>query len=73
MARGKYRKIYDYTVEDIKENNSDYYCEKDDVISMIDDIETRVKEINFIVDGIKGIEIIDEIKKLLEELAVDLY
>ena len=49
------------------------YTTKDETINILDEIENRVNEIKQILESIKGIEIIDDAKNLLELLLRDLY
>ena len=49
------------------------YTTKDETINILDEIENRVNEIKQILESIKGIEIIDDAKNLLELLSRDLY
>jgi len=49
------------------------YTTKDEAINILDEIENRVNVIKEILEPIKGLEIIDDAKKLLELLLRDLY
>ena len=71
MMRGKFRGINTYSVEEVDSKTS--YCEESDVISMVDEIEDRIKDMRDLLDGIKGIDIIDDVKNSLEVLSEDLH
>jgi len=73
-----YRKdlnLIEYTKEDLMEyeNDNETYIPKEYVIENIDEIRNRVNAIKEILEPIKGIEMINDAKKLLELLSRDLY
>jgi len=49
------------------------YIPKEYVLENLDEIKNRVNAIKEILEPIKGIEMIDDAKKLLELLFIDLY
>ena len=73
-----YRKdlnLIEYTKEDLMEyeNDNETYIPKEYVIENLNEIRNRVNAIKEILEPIKGIEMIDDAKKLLELLFIDLY
>jgi len=67
--------LIEYTKEDLMEyeNDNDTYIPKEYVIENLNEIRNRVNAIKEILEPIKGIEMIDNAKKLLELLSRDLY
>ena len=67
--------LIEYTKEDLMEyeNDNDTYIPKEYVIENLNEIRNRVNAIKEILEPIKGIEMIDDAKKLLELLFIDLY
>jgi len=63
--------IYDW--EDVSENKHLEYVRKDEVVKIIDDIETRVNAILADLKSIAGLTEIEEIKCLVEELSKNIY
>ena len=73
-----YRKdlnLIEYTKEDLMEyeNDNETYIPKEYVIENLNEIRNRVNAIKEILEPIKGIEMIDDAKNLLELLSRDLY
>lgn len=61
-------KVYGYEIDQDK-----YYIEEDDYEDRISDIETAVSEIEQKLEEVRGIELIDEVRDMLHELADKLY
>ncbi|MDA3730032.1 hypothetical protein PBV87_00705 [Niameybacter massiliensis] len=61
-------KVYGYEVDQDK-----YYIEEADYEDRITDIETAVSQIEEKLEEVRGIELIDEVKEMLERLADKLY
>ena len=75
MGYSKDLNLIEYTKEDLMEyeNDNETYIPKEYVIENIDEIRNRVNAIKEILEPIKGIEMINDAKKLLELLSRDLY
>lgn len=74
MSRGRYRRLNHYDAEEIGEAyRRDEFHSKDEVTETLDAIESSVKEILNMLEPIKGIDLIDEAKQKLDELAQDIY
>jgi hypothetical protein len=74
MSRGRYRRLNHYGGEEIGEAyRRDEFHLKDEVTETLDAIENSVKEILNMLEPIKGIDLIDEVKQKLDELAQDIY
>ena len=75
MGYSKDLSLIEYTKEDLMEyeNDNDTYIPKEYVLENLDEIKNRVNAIKEILEPIKGIEMIDDAKKLLELLFIDLY
>lgn len=68
----RYRvKLYFYEAESVEPKLEVY--EKGDVDLILDDIETRIKEIDEALSSIKGLTEIEDIKQYTEKLLTDLY
>ena len=75
MGYSKDLSLIEYTKEDLMEyeNDNDTYIPKEYVLENLDEIGNRVNAIKEILEPIKGIEMIDDAKNLLELLSRDLY
>jgi len=75
MGYSKDLSLIEYSKEDLMEyeNDNDTYIPKEYVLENLDEIENRVNAIKEILEPIKGIEMIDDAKNLLELLSRDLY
>jgi hypothetical protein len=62
-----YSEMLDYGFD----NDKSKFIEEDEVIKMIDDFETKIKEIESLLDPIEGLSEIEDIKIKVKEL-VDL-
>ncbi|MDU6361541.1 MAG: hypothetical protein E6590_16545 [Clostridiales bacterium] len=74
--RGEYRridKIYGYEVDDEQYSRDRYYIDEDDYTSRLNDIEADVQEIEEKLENVQGIELIDDVKEMLNKLADKLY
>jgi len=74
MGYSKDLSLIEYTKEDLMEyeNDNDTYIPKEYVLENLDEIKNRVNAIKEILEPIKGIEMIDDAKYLLELLFIDL-
>jgi len=75
MGYSKDLSLIEYTKEDLMEyeNDNETYIPKEYVIENLNEIRNRVNAIKEILEPIKGIEMIDDAKNLLELLSRDLY
>lgn len=74
--RGEYRridKIYGYEIDDEQYARDKYYIDEDDYTSRLNDIETDVQEIEEKLENVQGIDLIDDVKEMLNKLADKLY
>lgn len=74
--RGEYRridKIYGYEIDDEQYSRDKHYIDEDDYTSRLNDIETDVQEIEEKLENVQGIELIDDVKEMLDKLADKLY
>ena len=72
--RNKYRQmVYMSEFTTGTETIGESVVKRDEVESILSDIEDRVKTIIYSLDTIKGLDLIDEIKCMCEKLANDLY
>lgn len=74
--RGEYRridKIYGYEIDDEQYSRDKHYIDEDDYTSRLNDIETDVQEIEEKLENVQGIELIDDVKEMLNKLADKLY
>lgn len=74
--RGEYRridKIYGYEIDDEQYSRDRYYIDEDDYTSRLNDIEADVQEIEEKLENVQGIELIDDVKEMLNKLADKLY
>ena len=66
-----------YTYDDLSEygfdNNKENLIPESNVESVIDDIESDVNEIRDMIDDIKGLSEIDEVKEKISSLSQKLY
>ena len=74
----RYRKEYStYTYNDMSDygydDNKTNFVEENEIIKIIDDIESRIKDIEDLLKPIKGLSEIDEIKEKVEILVVIVY
>jgi len=80
MTKSEYRNSCKdgVTFSDLKDD-PEYYRDGEELIlvseveQIIDDIESDVNDIIYILEDIKGLEEIDNAKKLLEDLSYKLY
>lgn len=74
--RGEYRridKIYDYEIDDEQYSRDKHYIDEDDYTSRINAIESEVQEIEEKLENVQGIELVDDVKEMLNKLADKLY
>ncbi|MDY3369036.1 hypothetical protein [Zhenhengia yiwuensis] len=74
--RGEYRridKIYGYEIDDEQYSRDKHYIDEDDYTSRLNDIETDVQEIEEKLENVQGIDLIDNVKEMLNKLADKLY
>lgn len=74
--RGEYRridKIYGYEIDDEQYSRDKHYIDEDDYTSRLNDIETDVQEIEEKLENVQGIDLIDDVKEMLNKLADKLY
>lgn len=74
--RGEYRcidKIYGYEIDDEQYSRDKHYIDEDDYTSRLNDIESDVQEIEEKLENVQGIELIDDVKEMLNKLADKLY
>lgn len=74
--RGEYRridKIYGYEIDDEQYSRDRYYIDEDDYTSRLNDVEADVQEIEEKLENVQGIELIDDVKEMLNKLADKLY
>lgn len=74
--RGEYRridKIYGYEIDDEQYSRDRHYIDEDDYTSRLNDIESDVQEIEEKLENVQGIELIDDVKEMLNKLADKLY
>ena len=64
---------YRYTQANFEDFENEEYLSKADFEAILDDIETDVKTIYGKLDGIEGIDLIDDAKELLGKLEENLY
>ena len=64
--------IYDITEENFDKKEEDF-VPLSEVLCMLDNIESKVMDIKYMLEQIKGLDYIDEIKELTEKLEKDLY
>lgn len=64
-----YNKLVDYGYDD----NKEVLIPLSTVESVINDIESDVKEIEDLLDGVGGLDLIDEVKQKLDALTTKLY
>lgn len=65
---------YTYTSEDtIEYSNNSLYIDRVEVMTMLDDIESRVNDIKNALEPIKGLTEIEDVKEMVESLSKDLY
>lgn len=66
-------KVYGYEIDDETYSRDSYYIDEDDYESRINDIEEAVQAIEEKLVDVQGIDLIDEVKEMLERLADKLY
>lgn len=66
-------KVYGYEIDDETYSRDNYYIDEDDYESRINDIEVAVQAIEEKLVDVQGIDLIDEVKEMLERLADKLY
>ena len=74
--RGEYRridKIYGYEIDDEQYSRDKHYIDEDDYTSRLNDIESDIQEIEEKLENVQGIELIDDVKEMLNKLADKLY
>lgn len=74
--RGEYRridKIYGYEIDDEQYSRDKHYIDEDDYTSRLNDIESDVQEIEEKLENVQGIDLIDDVKEMLNKLADKLY
>lgn len=74
--RGEYRridKIYGYEIDDEQYSRDKHYIDEDDYTSCLSDIESDVQEIEEKLENVQGIDLIDDVKEMLNKLADKLY
>lgn len=64
-----YSEMTDYGFD----NDKTRFVEEDEVIKMIDDFETKIKEIESLLDPIEGLSEIEDIKVKVKELVNLVY
>ena len=64
-----YNELVDYGYDD----NKEVLIPLSTVESVINDIESDVKEIEYLLDGVGGLDLIDEVKQKLDTLTTKLY
>ena len=65
--------LYDELVDYGYDDNKEVLIPLSTVESVINDIESDVKEIEDLLYGISGLDVIDEVKRKLDELTTKLY
>ncbi len=74
--RGEYRridKIYGYEIDDEQYSRDKHYIDEDDYTSRLNDIESDIQEIEEKLENVQGIDLIDDVKEMLNKLADKLY
>lgn len=74
--RGEYRridKIYGYEIDGEQYSRDKHYIDEDDYTSRLNDIEADIQEIEEKLENVQGIELIDDVKEMLNKLADKLY
>lgn len=74
--RSEYRridKIYGYEIDDEQYSRDKHYIDEDDYTSRLNDIEADVQEIEEKLENVQGIDLIDDVKEMLNKLADKLY
>lgn len=74
--RGEYRridKIYGYEIDDEQYSRDKHYIDEDDYTSRLNDIKSDVQEIEEKLENVQGIDLIDDVKEMLNKLADKLY
>jgi hypothetical protein len=75
----KYRQnITMYTATEISESESlkdkdEEFITTEEYCDILDDIESDVKKMSYILNGIEGLDIIDDIKTILDKMEEELY
>ena len=65
--------LYNELVDCGYDDNKEVLIPLSIVESVINDIESDVKEIEDLLDGISGLDVIDEVKRKLDDLTTKLY
>lgn len=74
--RGEYRridKIYGYEIDDEQYSRDKHYIDEDDYTSRLNAIESDIQEIEEKLENVQGIDLIDDVKEMLNKLADKLY
>ncbi|WP_337531304.1 hypothetical protein [Zhenhengia sp.] len=74
--RGEYRridKIYGYEIDDEQYSRDKHYIDEDDYTSRLNDIESDIQEIEEKLENVQGIDLIDDVKEMLNKLADKIY
>lgn len=66
-------KVCGHEIDDETYSRDNYYIDEDDYESRINDIEGAVQAIEEKLEDVQGIDLIDEVKEMLERLADKLY